>query len=709
MAEKIYTRDRDREVHIDHDKEEELLSKLEGERQIDHGSWLGWMVALIAFSWSAFQLYIAYFPLNTVLARSVHLSFALFLGFIVYTAYKKTKDRSKVPLYDYLLAVAASVSALYIFLNYEALSYRQGAYLWQDIAVAVVAVILLLEASRRALGPALMIIAIVFLAYDYFGQYMPYMIAHQGASISKLAGQMFLTTEGIFGIPLGVSTDFIFLFVLFGAMLDRAGAGEYFINLAYALLGKYRGGPAKASVAASGMTGIISGSSTANVVTTGNFTIPLMKRLGFSGEKAAAVEVAASTNGQLMPPIMGAAAFIIAEFLGLAYSQVIMAAIIPAVVSYIALFYLVHLESVKMGLKGEDPKKLPPKMATFLSGLHYILPIIYLMYLLVVEQRSPIYAGFFAVITMMVIMLVQYPIKAAVLKQKITLDHWLQGPVDIFHGMVMGAKNMIPIAIATAAAGIVVGSITLTGLGLFMTEVIESIAGDNIMLILLLVALMSLILGMGLPTTANYIIVSSMTIPVISELSVASGYMVPLIALHLFVFYFGILADDTPPVGIAAYAGAGIAKSDPIRTGVQGFVYDMRTAILPFMFFFNPNLVLVEPGNPEEHYSMFTMLDWVKDPGSWHWITDPLQIAVIFITAILGMFAFASATQGFFLIRATIFERLLFFAAVPLFFIPNVAARYLHLPQEYMSYVLGLLLFGFIYFLQVLRSKKIEV
>jgi len=702
---KVYNKENNK-VIID-GKEDEIIGELEGERKIEQNNFFHWLIAIVAFSWSTFQLYIAYFPLNTILARSIHLSFAIFLVFLLYGFFKKSKEK-KVPIYDWVFAVVAAVGSLYIFLNYDALATRQGAYIWLDIAVAVVMVLLLLEASRRVLGPALSIIAVVFLLYSYFGPYMPDMIAHAGASINKLAGQMFLTSEGIFGIPLGVSTEFIFLFVLFGAMLERAGAGQYFVNLAYALLGKYRGGPAKACVAASGMTGIISGSSTANVVTTGNFTIPLMKKSGFTAEKAAAVEVAASTNGQLMPPIMGAAAFIIAEFLGMSYAQVIMAAIIPALVSYIALFYLVHLESVKMGLKGEDLSTLPPKLTTFLSGLHYILPIVYLIYLLVIEQRSAVYAGFFAVVTMMVIMLLQHPILALVKKEKITKAHYLQGFIDIFHGMVVGAKNMVPIAIATAAAGIIVGTITLTGLGLFMTEVIEHIAGEKIVLILFLVAFMALILGMGLPTTANYIIVSAMTIPVISELSVANGFMVPLIALHLFVFYFGILADDTPPVGIAAYAGAAIAKSDPIKTGIQGFIYDMRTAILPFMFFFNPNLVLLEPGNPDEFYSEFMMLNWVSNPSGWVWITNPFDIIVIFITAMIGMFAFASATQGYFIIKATIIERLLFACAVPMFFLPNITTPFLNLPHEYLSYLLGFILYAIIYIVQKYRQKKLN-
>jgi len=697
---------KDKQLHVNHNEEEELLAKLEGERKFKVGTFNFYLVSILAFSWSAFQLYVAYFPLNTILVRSVHLSFAIALAFLIYGLIKKPDFQKKVFIYEYIFAFVGAIGALYIFINYDALAYRQGAYVTLDIVVAVVTTLLLLEASRRILGPALLIVAIVFLAYDYFGPYMPDMIAHKGASLHKLSGQMFLTTEGIFGIPLGVSADFIFLFVLFGALLERAGAGEYFINLAYALLGKYRGGPAKASVAASGMTGVISGSSTANVVTTGNFTIPLMKRLGFSGEKAAAVEVAASTNGQLMPPIMGAAAFIIAEFLALPYTQVIIAAVIPAVVSYIALFYIIHLESLKLGLKGEDPEKLPKKMEVFLSGLHYLIPVFYLMYLLIVEQRSPTYAGLYAILLMMGIMIIQHPVRALKQKKKIDVAVATRGVFDIVHGMITGAKNMIPIAIATAVAGIVVGSVTLTGIGLVMTEVIEAIAGGNIFYILLLVALMSLILGMGLPTTANYIIVSSLTIPVIAELSVANGFMVPLIALHLFVFYFGILADDTPPVGIAAYAGAGIAKSDPIKTGVQGFIYDMRTAILPFMFFFNPNLVLLQPGNPDDFYSDFMMLDWVKDPSGWTWITNPIDIVVIFATAVAGMFAFASATQGYFYIKANVFERLLFLCAVPLFFLPKIAASYLHLPSFYLSYALATAIIAFIFAMQKIRAKR---
>jgi TRAP transporter 4TM/12TM fusion protein len=686
---------------------EKIVAQLEGERKFKIGSINYYIVSILAFSWSLFQLYVAYFPVNTILVRSIHLAFAIALGFMMYSLSKKNQTNS-VPIYDYIIAIVGSIGALYIFINYDALSYRQGAYIQLDVVVAIVTTVLLLEASRRALGMAIATIAIVFLVYDYFGPYMPELIAHKGASIHKLSGQMFLTTEGIFGIPLGVSADFIFLFVLFGALLEKAGAGEYFINLSYALLGKYRGGPAKASVVASGMMGVVSGSSTANVVTTGSFTIPLMKRVGFSDKKAAAVEVASSTNGQLMPPLMGAAAFIIAEFLGLSFNQVIISAIIPAVVSYIALFYIVHLESVKLGIKAEESTVPTSKMRIFLSGIHFILPVLYLMYLLIVEQRSATYSGLYAVFMMMFIMIIQYPLKKYIKKESIELLDFKRGFIDIFDGMIKGAKNMVPVAIATATAGIIVGSVTLTGIGLVMSEVIESLADGNIILILCLVAFMSLILGMGLPTTANYIIVSSLTIPVISELSVANGYLVPLIALHLFVFYFGILADDTPPVGIAAYAAAGIAKSDPLKTGVQGFIYDMRTAILPFMFFFNPNLVLLEPGNREDFYSEFMMLEWVKNSDAWVWITNPFDILVIFSTAVIGMFAFANSTQGYFVIKNTIVETLLFLVIVPFMFLPNIMTPFLSLPNEFVSYAIGLSIYALIYVLQKQREKCLK-
>jgi len=576
------------------EQDEELIEKFEGQRVLKEGTYEYWIVSIIAFCWSLFQLYVVIVPTNSIFVRSIHLAFALALTFAMYPMFSSPKTMRSIPWYNYPLAILSVLGALYIVINYDALNARSGAWSPLDVAMGLGSIFLLLKAARRSLGMALPVIAILFLLYDYLGQYMPDLIAHKGASIKKIVGQMYLTTEGIFGVPLGVSASYVFLFVLFGALLERAGAGKYFIDLAYALLGKYDGGPAKASVAASGLMGIISGSSIANTVTTGTFTIPLMKKLGFPGHKAASVEVAASTNGQLMPPIMGAAAFIIAEFLGLAYTDVIMAAAIPAFVSYFALFYIVHLEAKKLGIKGEDPSKLQNAFEIFKGGIQYIVPIFFLMYTLIILRQSPQMAAFNAIFFMMIIMVLQRPVYAFLEKRQLTSEVWLSGFSDIGHGMVNGAKNMVPIAIATAVAGIVVGSVTLTGIGLILAEVIEELSGGYIIAVLLLTAVVSLILGMGLPTTANYIVMAALTAPVIMSLASDSGYLIPAIAAHLFVFYFGILADDTPPVGMAAYAAAGIAKSDPIKTGLQGFAYDIRTAILPFAFFFNNKLLLIE-------------------------------------------------------------------------------------------------------------------
>jgi len=675
--------------------DEKLIEQSEGQRNLKEGSWQYWIIAIIAFSWSMYQLYVVVVPTNSVFIRSVHLAFALALVFAMYPMFRSPKTMSSIPWYNFPIAAAAIVGALYIVINYDALNARSGAWSHLDVGMGIMTIILLLKAARRSLGMALPIIAIIFMMYDYFGQYMPDLIAHKGASINKIVGQMYLTTEGIFGVPLGVSASYVFLFVLFGALLERAGAGRYFINLAYALLGKYDGGPAKASVAASGMMGIISGSSIANTVTTGTFTIPLMKKLGFPPHKAAAVEVAASTNGQLMPPIMGAAAFIIAEFLGLAYTDVVMAAAIPAFVSYFALFYIVHLEAKKLGLKGEDSSKLERAFDVFKSGVHYIIPIFFLMYTLIVLRQSPQMAAFNAIFFMMLIMVLQRPIYAFLEKRAITTEVMLSGFVDIGYGMINGAKNMVPIAIATAVAGIVVGSVTLTGIGLILSEVIEELANGYIIYILLLTAVVSLILGMGLPTTANYIVMAALTAPVIMDLSSDLGYLIPAIAAHLFVFYFGILADDTPPVGMAAYAAAGIAKSDPIRTGLQGFAYDIRTAILPFAFFFNNKLLLISGVDPLDP----------NNPSGWQWITNPGEIALIFLTAVAGMFAFSSATQGWVLTKTTMVERILLLSIVPLMLIPNVMSSLLHLDSEYTSYVIGFAIYATVYMMQKNKIK----
>jgi len=678
---------------------EALVNEIEGQRVFGSEHYEFWLISVIALAWSLFQLYIVVEPINSTITRSIHLSFGVLLAFLIYPMFKTSYFLQKIRWFGYTLATLGVMAAGYIAFFYEDISLRPGDYTSTDIFVALFGMVILLEVGRRVLGFALSIIAIIFLSYAVLGPYMPEIIIHKGASLNKLAGHMYLTTEGIFGVPLGVSAGFVFLFVLFGSLLDKAGAGNYFINLSFAVLGKYRGGPAKASVVASGFTGIISGSSIANTVTTGTFTIPLMKKAGFRPEQAGAVEVAASTNGQLMPPVMGAAAFIIAEFLGMAYTDVIIAAFIPAFVSYFALFYIVHLEALKLGLKGMNKEDLPPKWKTFVTGMHYLIPIFFLMYTLMVLRESAASAAFNAIMLLMMLMVVQHPFRAFLAKEKLTRDIWLSGFVDILAGMISGAKNMVPIAIATALAGIVVGTITLTGLGQVLVEVIETVSDGNIFIILFLAAAVSLILGMGLPTTANYIVMASLTAPVILILAADNGYLIPAIAAHLFVFYFGILADDTPPVGLAAYAAAGIAKADPIKTGIQGFKYDIRTAILPFMFFFNPELLLisgVDALNP-------------ADPKGWIWITNPLEISVIFVTAFIGMIAFACFTQGHFLVKTNILERFYFLLIMPFMFLPKIMQEYMELSDHHLSYLIGLTLFAAIFFFQKAKEREAEI
>ena len=672
-----------------------------------------------ALFWSLFQLWyasplpflVARFGvavLNDTQARSIHLAFAVFLAFLAFPAFKRS-PRHRIPVSDWLFALTGAFCAGYFFLFYRALADRPGAPIAVDIVVAVAGMILLLEATRRTLGPPLMVVALIFLIYVFGGPHMPDVIAHKGASLSKTMSHQWLTTEGVFGVALGVSTSFVFLFVLFGSMLDRAGAGNYFIKVAFSLLGHLRGGPAKAAVLSSGLTGLISGSSIANVVTTGTFTIPLMKRVGFPAEKAGAVEVASSVNGQLMPPVMGAAAFLMVEYVGISYVDVIRHAFLPALISYIALLYIVHLEALKADMQGlprrgsftlvgglvtagltfaglvilagvvywgvgwvkgafggaaswvigllvlvvyvallrfaaaypelelDDPDapviELPEIGATVKTGLHYLLPVVLLIWCLMIERLSPGLSAFWASAFMIFILLTQRPITAMFRGSGHVGAEIRRGVADLAGGLVAGARNMIGIGVATATAGIVVGTVSLTGVGLVMTEFVELISGGNVILMLVFTAMISLVLGMGLPTTANYIVVATLMAPVIVTVGAQSGLVVPLIAVHLFVFYFGIMADVTPPVGLASFAAAAISGADPIRTGVAAFYYSMRTVALPFIFIFNTELLLI---------------------GVDSWI----QVLVVAVSATVAMLVFAAATQGYFLVRSKWWESL---------------------------------------------------
>jgi TRAP transporter 4TM/12TM fusion protein len=674
---------------------------------------VGRLLVCVAVTWSLFQIWYAsplpfvfgVFILNDTQARAIHLGFAVFLAFTAYPAFARS-SRSAVPWTDWIFALAGTFAASYLYLFYATLATRPGQPTLLDLVTAGVGLLLLLEATRRSLGPPMVGVALVFILFTFAGPWMPEVIQHKGASLTKMLQHQWLTTEGVFGVALGVSTSFVFLFVLFGAMLEKAGAGNYMMQISFALLGHLRGGPAKVAVVSSALNGVISGSSVSNVVSGGIFTIPMMKRTGLSGVKAGAIETASSVNGQIMPPVMGAAAFLMVEYVGIPYSDIVKHALLPAVISYIALFYIVHLEALKIGsapltretvrppaerwlrqamgwagtiavvcglyygiigiqalfgamagsvllvagaalyvalvwsasrhpdLALDDPNApavhLPEAWAVARTGFHFLLPIVVLLWCLMVEELSPGLSAFWATATIMGVVVTQRPLTALFRQQDIGAAT-IQGARDLVDGLNLGARGMIGIAVATATAGIVVGTVTLTGMGLMMTDFVEFVSAGNVIVMLLLTALICLILGMGIPTTANYILVATLMAPVIVELGAQGGIAIPLIAVHLFVFYFGIMADVTPPVGLASFAAAAISGEDPIKTGLQGTIYSLRTAVLPFVFIFNPQMLMI-------------------DVGSW------LETFLVIGASIIAILLFAAGTMNHFLTRSRLWE-----------------------------------------------------
>ncbi len=602
------------------------------------------LVAGIAITWSLFQLwYASPFPfwLNFGMfkglpARAIHLGFALLLAFLIFP-YARGK---KVNFIDIFIAIIGAVCCLYIYIFYDQLVDRGGILLKINLSndftipveliLGIIGILILLEATRRVIGIPLVVIAVCFLLFSYFGQYAPDIISHGGLSLKRLVGFQWFDQEAIFGIPIGVSVDFIFLFVLFGALLETAGGGKYFLDLAFAMVGKMRGGPAKAAILGSGMTGLISGSSIANTVTTGTFTIPIMKKTGFSKEKAGAIEVSSSVNGQIMPPVMGAAAFVMASFIGVTYFEVVKHAFLPAIISYIALFYISHLEALKLNLKGMDENDIPKLKKTFFEGIHFLVPIFVLIYLLVYMRLTASYSIFFATITLIIVNLLNKIFKEK--KFKTALIYWYNQTVV---GFEKGALNMVSVGIAIATAGIIVGAVGSTGLSTNLIIVIESIAKDNVIILLFLTIILCLLLGMGLPTTANYVVVASLMATVLVDVGNASGFIFPLIAVHLFVFYFGLMADVTPPVGLASYAAAAISGGDPLRTGAQAFWYSLRTGILPIVFLFNSELLLI------------------GIESIWHGL-------MVIATSLIGILVFTSATQGWFINKLRWYEIIIF-------------------------------------------------
>jgi TRAP transporter 4TM/12TM fusion protein len=698
------------------------------------------IIFCIALAWALFQLWYAsplpymlnFGVINDGQARIIHLSFAFLLAFTTFPALKSS-PRDHIPVTDWILALLGVGAAMYLLVFYKQIALRPGLPTTADIVVSVIGGVLLVEAARRAVGPALAAIATIMLIYIFTGPWLPGLLAHKGASLARAASQMWLTSEGIFGVALGVSTSVVYLFVLFGSLLEKAGAGNYFIQIAFAMLGTYRGGPAKAGVVASGMTGMISGSSIANTVTTGTFTIPLMKRVGFPAVKAGAIECAAGVNGQLMPPVMGAAAFLIAEYVGITYAEVVKHAFLPAFLTYGALFYIVDIESAKMGLRGlprastapvhhallravmticgiivlsgiiywgvgwiktvfgtaaswilgiflfaaylalmrykavhpdlphDDPDKAIVKVPDFYetarTGLHYLLPVIVLIWCLMIEEMSPGLSAFWGTAFLIVIMLTQRPLIATFRGELEFGRQFRAGLDDLVSAFTNASRNMTSVGIATATAGIIVGTVALTGIGLVMTEIVETISGGNLIIMLMLTGVICLILGMGMPTTASYVVVATLMAPVLVELAAENDLAVPLVAVHLFVFYFGLMADVTPPVGLAAYAASAISGADPVKTGIQGFRYEVRTALLPFIFIFNTELLLVDVGSVG------------------HFI-------VVVVCSVIAMGCFVSATQGWLLMRNRWHETALLLLICFTLFRPGYWLDFLQAPFE---------------------------
>ncbi|GAB1578513.1 TRAP transporter permease [Bordetella petrii] len=691
---------------------EQLVADVDrGGRQA--GGIAGATLALGALLWSLFQLWYASplpFALNWGIfndteARALHLGIAMFLGYLAYPA-RKSSPRDRMPWHDWALAIIAAFCGAYLFLFYKELAARPGQPTTLDVATAIIGLLLLLEVTRRSLGLPMTVLGAVFVLYVLAGPWLPDVLAHRGASLERLASHMWLTTEGVYGVALGVSVSYIFIFVLLGSLLDKCGAGNYMMQVSFALLGHLRGGPAKVAVVSSAVNGLVSASSVANVVTGGIFTIPLMKKAGYGGIRAGAIETASSVNGQIMPPVMGAAAFLMIEYVGIPYTDIIRHAILPASISYIALFYIVHLEALKLGIQpmmsAGQPRTPLQKLAgwgmgicgtlivmgliywigmgvkavagaaavwillallvvlnvwllrmaarhpdlpeeisvtnpvrpepwpTVRAGLHFLIPIGILVWCLSIEQLSAGLSAFWAALAMLVQMITQRPLTAWFRNQPVA-PALGRGWREAIGGLEDGARNMIGIAIACGTAGLIVGAITLTGLGLRMTAFVELISMGSVLLMLVFTAIVCLILGLGMPTTANYILMATLMAPVVVELGAQNGLVIPLIAVHMFVFYYGIMADITPPVGLATFAAAAISGEDPIKTGVQGTTYALRTAVLPFMFVFNPLLLLI-------------------DVHGW-W-----ELLLVVGGATLASLTFAAATLGWMRVRCSMLE-----------------------------------------------------
>lgn len=602
------------EVSMDAAEVQNLVEKYDSEsRYRKLFGWQGIFITCWLAAMSLFHLYtagVATIPIT--IRRAVHLTFAIVAVFLLYPATLKSSKMS-APWYDWLLAAASACVVGYIAVFFNDIARRGAEPLGYEIYLGVAAIVLVVEAGRRVVGNVLPCLSVLFLLYCYFGNYVPGMFQIRGYSLNRIIQHMYLTSEGIFGLALGVSATFVIVFIIFGAFLGKSGGAKFFNELALALAGSSPGGPAKVAVVASGLLGTINGSSVANVATTGTFTIPLMKKVGYAPHYAGAVEACASTGGQLMPPIMGAGAFIMSEFLNIPYLSIAAAAIIPALIYYTAIFTNVHVRARRDGLEGISKDELPVAREVMKRDGHLLIPVIVIIVTLLMKY-TPLRAGFIGVVSVIIV---------SALKKNTRMS--LRDNVE---ALVEGARGALGVALACALVGFIVGTSSLTSLGLTISNNIIEISGGSLLLTLIMAMVACLVLGMGLPTTANYIVCSTIIAPALIGMKV-----LPLSA-HLFVFYFGIMADLTPPVCLAAFTGAGIAGASPAKTGVTATKIALASYLLPYCFVYNPMLLLQD--------------------------VQPVELAILVVSAVLGVIALAGAFEGWFYRNLRKWERVVF-------------------------------------------------
>ena len=637
------------EEMTDKERAEAVLKKYDKDSDtMEYKGIMAKIVSAIAITFSIFQLYTATFGvLDAQLQRAVHLGFGLALVYLLYPT-RKSWSRTKLHPFDLLLAILGAAAPAYILIEYNQLVMRSGLVTTPDLVVGILGILLVVEATRRVVGIPMVTVVLLFLAYAFAGPYMPGVLAHRGLTLSQLVGHLFFTTEGIFGIPLGVSSTFIFLFILFGAYLESTGLGKFFIDLANSIAGWASGGPAKVAVLSSGLMGTVSGSSVANVVGTGSLTIPMMKKLGYHKNFAGAVEAAASTGGQLMPPVMGAAAFLMAEFVGVPYIDIVKAAVIPALLYFTGVWLGVHFEAKRSNLKGLPREQLPKMSRLLVERGHLAIPLVVIVYLLVTGY-TPMRAALVAIVLSII---------CSALRKSTRMK-----PIEIVRGLDKGARNVLSVLVACASAGIVIGVVTKTGVGLKLASGLLTLSGGMLLPTMFFTMITAIVLGMGVPTTANYVITSTIAAPAIIQMGV------PVLAAHMFVFYFGIIADVTPPVALAAFAGAGIAGGNALRTGVNAAKLAIAALIIPYMFVLSPVILMID----------------ATIPG----------LVVTTITAIIGMIALSSALIGYLADNCRIYERILLVAGGLMLINPGL-----------MTDLAGIAIFAVVLFFQIGRKKK---